>query len=641
MDTRVRNDSNGTFFRHRWWNHYERGLGFAEKRIYDEALSDLKEAARQRSTDQRMARTYGMHFIDYFPHRETGVLYFETGDLDKALKELELSLSQYPSAKARYYLDQVRKKLIETGRIKKSTREIELVVYEDEVWTREELVPVKGIVRSDLFVSEVTIAGMRLHLEGAQEEIQVEKILKLRQGHHDIKISATDLSGRVSSRSIKIHVDREGPVIVIERIEDAGGIGGNQIQLQGRIYDDSGLHRLEINGQVTPVGGKKAASFRHVINVEDESIVLSAMDRLGNLTSEQIPRSVWAAEKKSPILVASLEGNRALSRPLAANTVGDKFPPHISLKGWTTSQSVYLPRIYLEGHVVDNKKVTSITINGLPILKYEGRLVIFSHIIDLQEGENIIRIEASDADGNEVDHSIIIVSKTPEAFNLNNRHKITVLPFDQKGGISETGSLFQDLLIGALFEQNRFQVVERNLLEVVLQEQKLSQTQLVDRRTALKVGQIVAAQSILTGSMVATRNGVEIISRLIDTETSEILATEDAFGPFQELHDLKFLAEGIAIKYHMNFPLVSGLVIDKRGKFITTDLGREEIKCQRRILVYQEKKIVHPKSGMELGFEKEIVGFARLIQVEKDMSKAELIDSNNEHIQVLYNVITE
>ena len=53
-------------FRHRWWNYYERGLSFAEGEFWEEAATDLKEAIKQRKEDQRMARTYGMHFVDYF-----------------------------------------------------------------------------------------------------------------------------------------------------------------------------------------------------------------------------------------------------------------------------------------------------------------------------------------------------------------------------------------------------------------------------------------------------------------------------------------------------------------------------------------------------------------------------------------------
>jgi len=42
------------------------------------AISDFQAAIRQREKDQRRARTCGMHFIDYFPHQELGIVYFET-----------------------------------------------------------------------------------------------------------------------------------------------------------------------------------------------------------------------------------------------------------------------------------------------------------------------------------------------------------------------------------------------------------------------------------------------------------------------------------------------------------------------------------------------------------------------------------
>jgi len=99
-------------FRHRWWNYYERGLSFMEGEFYRQAIMDFEEAIDQRDKDQRRARTYGMHFIDYFPHRELGIVHYFTGDLQSAQKQLEFSLSQFHSAKAQFYLDHVRKKII-------------------------------------------------------------------------------------------------------------------------------------------------------------------------------------------------------------------------------------------------------------------------------------------------------------------------------------------------------------------------------------------------------------------------------------------------------------------------------------------------------------------------------------------------
>jgi len=100
-------------FRYRWWNYFERGLSYADGKFYPNARSDFKEAIRQREQDQRRARTYGMHVIDYFPHRELGIVYYFSGDFQAAQSELEISLKQFPTAKAHFYLNQVRRAIIE------------------------------------------------------------------------------------------------------------------------------------------------------------------------------------------------------------------------------------------------------------------------------------------------------------------------------------------------------------------------------------------------------------------------------------------------------------------------------------------------------------------------------------------------
>ena len=71
-------------FRHKWWDYYERGLSFADGRFFEEAARDYKSAIDGRKKDQRMARTYGMHFVDYFPTRELGIVYCQMGDLPAA-----------------------------------------------------------------------------------------------------------------------------------------------------------------------------------------------------------------------------------------------------------------------------------------------------------------------------------------------------------------------------------------------------------------------------------------------------------------------------------------------------------------------------------------------------------------------------
>jgi len=100
-------------FQGRWYHYYERGLSFSEGNCWGKAENDLGEALKQRDDgDRRRARTYGMHFIDYFPHRELGIVLFHQKRYADAIRELEVSLNATVTAKAEFYLDQSRKALI-------------------------------------------------------------------------------------------------------------------------------------------------------------------------------------------------------------------------------------------------------------------------------------------------------------------------------------------------------------------------------------------------------------------------------------------------------------------------------------------------------------------------------------------------
>jgi hypothetical protein len=184
-------------------------------------------------------------------------------------------------------------------------------------------------------------------------------------------------------------------------------------------------------------------------------------------------------------------------------------------------------------------------------------------------------------------------------------------------------------------------MIERNKLDLILNEQKLSRTELIDKGTALRLGKLVAAETIITGSIIETRTGFEIVGRMIDTETSEILDTEDVYDERKDLQAQRGLAEGMAIKFHREFPLIGGVVIQQKGEYIFTDLGGDQIKPQRRLLVYREEPIKHPVTGKVLGTDNEIVGCAKVTQVLEEMSKAELVKGNPGDVKRLYKVITE
>ncbi len=635
-------------FRHKWWNYYKRGLSFAEGEYYKEAEADLREAMGRRMQDQRMARTYGMHFIDYFPHRELGIVHYLTQNFDTARKELELSLNQFPSAKARFYLDRVRKAIIGKQGKGASPPSLTLDFKTDEIWTRLDPVFISGTARDENYISEITIRGTPLFSEGSQKEFFFRERLALPQGRHEIEITAQNLPGRKTTQKVIFHIDREGPTITIEAVHiDVGDTGG--IKISGSAYDDAGVSELSINGQSTDIRQETEIFFTESIMTDKSELELSAKDRLGNRTTAKIPLnssvvrdlSQLSTDMPGSVMLASAASDTDSFFLSTIFGPKDKIAPDINLKGWTDTQTVFLKKIYLEGKVSDESKIVSLGVNGTPILRREGQLVFFGHLAELSQGKNEILIEARDEAGNTASKKISVTRKIPKALELEERLSITVLPFEQSGEVSEFSVSFQDNLINALVNQNRFRMIERTQLDMILREQKLSRTKLIDRNTALKLGNLIAARSILTGSIVETRTGIEIVARMIDTETSEILATQDVYNELKDLVALKTLSEGMAIKFHRDFPLVDGLVIQQKGDYIFIDLGQDMVKLQRRFIAYREEPIKHPVTGKILGSDNVITGYMRVTQVTKYLSKAKILDRDAASIKPLDKVIAE
>jgi TolB-like protein len=627
-------------FRHRWWNYYERGLSFAEGEFYQEAIGDLKIAINQRAKDQRMARTYGMHFIDYFPHRELGIIYYQLEDLRTAKRELELSLSHFPSAKAQFYLDRVRKNLIEQEGKEIAPPRLTLALKKHEFWTREDPVVISGVAEDEHYISGITINKVPLFLELSQKRIPFEETLRLPQGRHIIEVVAKNLLGKVTKACVVPHVDREGPVITLEELKFDQAGPGREVTIYGSIYDEAGVSELRIDGQSIPIQEGVEIFFTERVPVDKGDLELAAQDQLGNQTLGRIPISSVSISH-TPVMIAC--AGTDVGNLLVAGLFGsrDIRPPGIRLRGWTDSQTVFLEKIYIEGEIRDESKVESLTVNQTPILRRKGQSIFFSHLTDLKEGENTIAIEASDEAGNMASKIITVIRRVPEALQLKERLSLTVLPFEEKGLVSQASLSFQDNLIESLVNQNRFSVVERDKLDMILEEQNLSRTELIDRSTALHLGRLMAAHTIVPGTIIETRTGIEIVGRMVDTETSEIVATEDVYDEVKDLPALRTLAEGMAIKFHREFPLLGGLVIQQKGKYIFTDLGQDEIKIQRRLIVYREEPISHPITGKMLGPDNVIICRARVMQVMPEMSKAEIVSGKTSSIKRLDKVITE
>ncbi|MFH1006213.1 MAG: FlgO family outer membrane protein [Candidatus Latescibacterota bacterium] len=103
--------------------------------------------------------------------------------------------------------------------------------------------------------------------------------------------------------------------------------------------------------------------------------------------------------------------------------------------------------------------------------------------------------------------------------------KIAVIEFsDLDGNITEFGKYLSEELITRLFTTGKFEVVERQLLNKVLEEHKLTLTGLIDETSAKELGKILGVDAIASGSVTDLGASVKVNARLIATETGSVFA---------------------------------------------------------------------------------------------------------------------
>jgi len=104
--------------------------------------------------------------------------------------------------------------------------------------------------------------------------------------------------------------------------------------------------------------------------------------------------------------------------------------------------------------------------------------------------------------------------------------RVVVVPFTYNQTPTQFSNTLQDKLVTTMVQKG-FRVVERNQLEQVLREQKLTYSGLFDLKSAKSVGKLLGAGEMVLGTIQDQGNTVAINARLVELETADILkATE-------------------------------------------------------------------------------------------------------------------
>jgi TolB-like protein len=110
---------------------------------------------------------------------------------------------------------------------------------------------------------------------------------------------------------------------------------------------------------------------------------------------------------------------------------------------------------------------------------------------------------------------------------------VAVVDFtDLQGGATELGRFLAEEISVAMASGDRpLEVVDRTHLKVLVQENKLSATGLIDPATAKKLGQIAGVDAIVTGTLTPFGDTVRLTLKVLDTSTARIVAATTAEIP--------------------------------------------------------------------------------------------------------------
>jgi TolB-like protein len=126
---------------------------------------------------------------------------------------------------------------------------------------------------------------------------------------------------------------------------------------------------------------------------------------------------------------------------------------------------------------------------------------------------------------------------------LNTPKRVAIINFDNSTGkISEYGDIggpLRDMLISDLTDVKNISMVDRQALEKVLNEQNLNNSNRFDQNTSTKLGKLLGAEVIITGTYFEFFGSLRVDAKFINVETGQILYSVGVDGSREKLLDLR------------------------------------------------------------------------------------------------------
>ncbi|HCJ65938.1 MAG TPA: hypothetical protein DHV62_01075, partial [Elusimicrobia bacterium] len=206
---------------------------------------------------------------------------------------------------------------------------------------------------------------------------------------------------------------------------------------------------------------------------------------------------------------------------------------------------------------------------------------------------------------------------------------VVVSDLDAHGVSGTTALTISEKLRTKLIETKRFNVIERKRMEEILEQQKLSITGCTDTECIIRLGRFLNANKIIVGSLSRLGRIYTIDVRFIDVESGIADFSVDVSRDCQVEQELFSLVAELAKKVANKIPL-TGKIMEISSKGIYIDLGSEDgIEEKMRFDIFRSKG-KQDESGKIVVREEEKVGLIELAVIDKETSKAKVVQKKEE-----------
>ena len=554
------------YFRGQWDDFYKRALTCIEHENFQQALEDFQSSLERRPPskqfDRRMVRTYGMHYIDYFPHREMGLVYYLNNQYEEALDYLNQSIQTEPSAKAYYYLKQTKKKMQYN---KKTTDDLpEITILDPQIQNKGSVkifrskMPfvIKGKACDKEWINEVLINDIPVWIDHAAPCVEFNKELHFQEGDHTIHLKAQSINGKSVEKKIVLNVDQTGPALSFKK-----GNYPNIINIKA--YDHSEHIDLWINQQPVTSSKDFLLNWEMIWPESQEKLYVCAKDKCNNETCAII---TYDSLFSSPLLSGLIVENSSFFQteiPVTSNDTIKENKINIYFNN-KDNLTLYSDSIKISGNITSKRTLASVFINNKEFSLQPSKTVFFSKHIYLKPNENIISVRAIDISGFTKEKNLYVNRKIPSVFQLKHRYGLSLYPFILHNSKKESWitKLFTKSNDMGTFSYQA-EIFEKDLFDILRNKERF---RINYRGKAFKISEVLPNmpfQSTILGDTYISKFGLEITARVVDNQTSAVLTIKDVYRENKDEINIQEMAGELSEKIHQSFPLIKGEIVSK------------------------------------------------------------------------------